>query len=435
MSQWKEYKLGEIGKIITGTTPQTKNPENYGGFMLFVTPTDFDAYNKTINNSIRSISEIAVKKLKNRIIPKDSVIVTCIGSQMGKVAINKKDCLTNQQINSIIPNKGFDSNFIYYTLKSMQDYLRNLATGGSTMPIINKSSFENITISVPDYPPPTAIASILSSLDEKIELNNAINKNLEALAQALFKQWFVDFNFPVDEHGNFSPLSEEMSEGQRGYKDSGGEMIESELGMIPKGWRVTNLEEISNINIGRTPPRKEQQWFTENDNDVKWISIKDMGNAGTYITSTSECLTKEAVKKFNIPIIEPNTVVVSFKLTVGRVSITTETMLSNEAIAHVNLKGEELSPEFIYLYLKQFDFDSLGSTSSIATAVNSKAIKTLPFIYPNKIVHKSFSEIVKVLFESIKNNTNETVRLSILRDTLLPKLISGELEVNEVNWG
>jgi type I restriction enzyme S subunit len=209
-------------------------------------------------------------------------------------------------------------------------------------------------------------------------------------------------------------------------------MVDSELGEIPMGWKVKTLDDVSNITIGRTPPRQEYQWFSKDVNDVKWISIRDMGNCGTYIHSTSEYLTEEAVRHFNVPVINSNTVIISFKLTVGRISITTERMLSNEAIAHLNLKDSEIYPEFLYLFLKQFNFDSLGSTSSIATAVNSKAIKSLPFIYPSKEILSRFKEVLVPIFSRIHNLTFENKEIVSLRDEMLPKLITGELEINEI---
>jgi type I restriction enzyme, S subunit len=419
MSEWKDYKISELGKVVTGKTPSSKNPEEWGTLVAFVTPTDFDSYNKSIEGSIRYLSERGAHVFNSKLLPPNSVIVTCIGSQMGKVALNKIPCVTNQQINSIILNENFNSDFIFYLISSMQGYLRNLATGGSTMPIVNKSDFENIKIVAPDLPTQTAIAEILSSLDDKIELNNKINQELENLAQTLFKQWFIDFEFPNE---NGEP-----------YKSSGGEMVDSELGEIPEGWNVKTLDDISNITIGRTPPRNEHQWFSTDINDVKWISIRDMGNCGTYIHTTSEYLTEDAVSRFNVPVINSNTVIISFKLTVGRISITTERMLSNEAIAHLNLNNKEIYPEFLYLFLKQFNFDSLGSTSSIATAVNSKSIKSLPFINPNKEVLSKFNEVIVSLFSRIHSLTFENKEIVNLRDTLLPKLITGELEINEIS--
>ena len=190
------------------------------------------------------------------------------------------------------------------------------------------------------------------------------------------------------------------------------------------------LEEVASIRIGRTPPRKEEKWFSTDTKDIKWISIKDLGNAGAYIQRTSEYLTKEAVDKFNIPVIPLNTVVLSFKLTIGRVAITSENMLSNEAIAQIVIKSNiDLTPEYLYLYLKQFDFNRLGSTSSIAKAINSKTIKSIPILLPGNATIQQFQHIVKPIFNKILNNQNQTTSLSKFRDSLLPKLMNGEVRV------
>ena len=346
-------------------------------------------------------------------------LLFCVrGSTTGKMNWSDQKYAIGRGIGAIRHRNGAKLNhFVKGIIEYHLPTLLQSATG-STFPNVSREQLNGLKIKAPDLPTQTAIAEILSSLDDKIELNNKINQDLENLAQTLFKQWFIDFEFPNE---NGEP-----------YKSSGGEMVDSELGEIPKGWEESNLEDISNITIGRTPPRQEYHWFSENSNDVKWISIKDMGNCGTFILNTSEYLTEEAVSKFKIPIIESNTVIISFKLTVGRISITTERMLSNEAIAHINLIDDSMSPEFIYLYLKQFNFDSLGSTSSIATAVNSKAIKALKFIKPAQDVFQNFQLQVIPVFQQILSYTKEKQELTNLRDTLLPKLISGELEVSQI---
>lgn len=191
------------------------------------------------------------------------------------------------------------------------------------------------------------------------------------------------------------------------------------------------LEDEFKITIGRTPPRKEKKWFSS-ENGVKWISIKDMGNCGTYIFKTSEYLTEEAVQKKNVPQVPANTVVLSFKLTVGRVALTTENMVTNEAIAHfLKKKNTLLSSEYLYSALKSFDYNSLGSTSSIATAVNSKTVKSMKILVPSKSILDNFQQEVFSFFELIKTNSKEIQTLTKIRDTLLPKLISGEVRVKD----
>ena len=235
-----------------------------------------------------------------------------------------------------------------------------------------------------------------------------MNRTLESIAQALFKEWFINFRFP-------------------GHKKV--EMVDSEMGRVPEGWEVKSLEEIANISIGRTPPRKEKKWFSTDPKDIKWMSIKDLGNCEVYIIDTKEYLTAEAVEHFNVPVIPQNTVVVSFKLTVGRIAITTEAMLSNEAIAHIKLKENNLNPEYIYLFLKNYDFSGLGSTSSIATAVNSKSIKQISILVPNKAILKMFFDKISSIFKAILSNNRQNAGLSQVRDSLLPRLMSGKVWV------
>ena len=142
---------------------------------------------------------------------------------------------------------------------------------------------------------------------------------------------------------------------------------------------ICRAEEYFEIGIGKTPPRKEHQWFTTNPSDVTWVSISDMGNCGTFISQSSEQLTREAIDRFNIRIIPNNTVLLSFKLTVGRVAITHGEMTTNEAIAHFKTDKPFING-YLYCYLKDFNYQTMGSTSSIATAVNSKIIKAMPFV-------------------------------------------------------
>lgn len=166
---------------------------------------------------------------------------------------------------------------------------------------------------------------------------------------------------------------------------------------------------------------------------MKWISIKDLGNSGTYIFKTSEYLTEEAIDKFNMKLIPKDTVILSFKLTVGRLGITTEEMVTNEAIAHFKLKDSPITKEYLYLYLKNFNYETLGSTSSIAKAINSKIVKKIPILIPSKNKLNSFSNTFETIFEQIKSNQKEITKLTTLRDTLLPNLMSGEIDVSKIN--
>ena len=303
---------------------------------------------------------------------------------------------------------SIDSRFIAYQFRSatIQDWLIRHSTG-STMASLSGKVLTLLPLTLPPLDEQRRIAAVLGALDDKIELNRKMNRTLEELAQALFKSWFIDFD---------------------GHDD----LVDSEIGPVPRGWEIARAAEVADVWIGKTPPRKEPHWFSTNPADVRWMSIKDLGACGAYITQTAEYLTHEAVDRHRVKRIPDNTVVLSFKLTVGRVAITEGEMCSNEAIAHFRLpEGTPLTPEYLYSYLKMFRYDDLGSTSSIATAVNSKVIQAMPVLVPERSAVARYGAAVQPIFRRLKCLAHESRTLADLRDTLLPKLISGELRVPE----
>jgi type I restriction enzyme S subunit len=279
----------------------------------------------------------------------------------------------------------------YFGQENFKETIRRIAVG-ATMPSINTTILSEVEVHIPQMDSQIQIASTLSSLDDKIDLLYRQNKTLEQLAETLFRQWFVE--------------------------------------KADDDWEKDVLENLFDIGIGRTPPRKEYHWFSTNSNDVKWASIKDMGTSGIYIDSTAEYLTLDAIERFGIPVIPKSTVMLSFKMTIGRLAISTEKMLSNEAIAHFKQKKKSnLFPEFLYLYLKTYRWEQLGSTSSIVESINSQMIKDMELFIPGKKKLKDFKELVIPYFEKVKTNLNQINTLTQLRDTLLPKLMSGEVRV------
>ena len=176
----KKVKLCEIGKIITGCTPLTKKEEYYSNNdFMFVGPSDIKSV-MYVDSTEKHISTVAFNEYKNKFINENSIVVDCIGSDMGNVAIIKNKCLTNQQINAItnINCNDYNIKYIYYVLSTMKQYFHLIGTNGSTMPILNKTMFENVEIEVPEKEIQDKIANILSKLDDKIKLNNEINNNL-----------------------------------------------------------------------------------------------------------------------------------------------------------------------------------------------------------------------------------------------------------------
>ena len=254
-------------------------------------------------------------------------------------------------------------------------------------------------------------------IQNRILLNNQLISKLEETAQAIYKQWFVDFEFPNE---NGLP-----------YTSNGGEMVWNEEleKEIPERWNVSKLGKEYELTIGRTPPRIERKWFNQNENSINWISIKDLASCQTYIFDTNENLTIEAVKKFSIPIIKENTTIMSFKMSIGKLAITTKEMLSNEAIVHFNRNDKTiLSSEFIYCFLNQFKFNILGSTSSIVESINTQIIKNIDFLIPIDSTLKTFDKIIKPLFKNKKNIELQSQRLEELKDLLLARMTQVESE-------
>jgi type I restriction enzyme S subunit len=372
---------------------------------------------------------------------------------MGKAALLTKPSVTNQQINTIaVDESRFNSEFVYYDLSVRQQELKAAASGSAT-PILNKGHFSGFEISVPPRATQDKIAEILGRLDDKIDVNRRINQTLETMAQAIFKSWFVDFDpvkakitaivegrdplraamtaisgkpdaeldaLPPEQH-------EQLAATAALFPD---EMEESELGEIPRRWAFQSADTLAEVGIGKTPPRKEPLWFTEGEGDWRWVSIKDMGASGVFQQRSSEFLTADAVSRFNVRVVPDRTVLLSFKLTIGRVAITNGPMVTNEAIAHFKLPSDGvISSEYLYLYLKGFDYSTLGSTSSIADAVNSKTIREMPIIVASRDLIDKFTKSVAPLFEEMRNRQNELASLGVTRDALLLELLSGEIEV------
>ena len=258
---------------------------------------------------------------------------------------------------------------------------------------IRGSDLIKLKVPCPDVLTQNKIAEFLKRLDEKIELNTEINNNLLEQVMAYYRNMFVNENT-------------EQS-------------------------HICRADEVFDISIGKTPPRKEFEWFSDDPKNIRWVSISDMGDCGVFISDSSEYLTPDAVSKFNLVRIPSNTVLLSFKLTVGRIAITDGEMTTNEAIAHFKTDNKDIV-EYLYCYLKTFNYGNLGSTSSIATAVNSKIIKAMPFVIPSNEKLKEFHDFASPFFAHMKAIQAENRQLTLLRDSLLPRLLDGEIDVSDI---
>ena len=409
MGEWKKYKLKDVCTILGDGLHGTPIYDDKGEF-FFINGNNLKDGRISIKNDTKRVPYSEANKYKKPL--NNRTILVSINGTIGNVAkYQDEKCILGKSACFFNVKENVDLNFIYYVVANQQfkNTITQLATG-TTIKNVSLETMRNYTFCIPPLSIQKQIGKILSSFDDKIELNRRINDNLEQQAQALFKSWFVDFE----------PFKE-------------GKFVDSELGMIPESWRVCSAETIFKINIGKTPPRKEQQWFTNiNNGNVKWISISDLGSNEIFIEDSKEYLTKEAISKFNIIVVPEDTILVSFKLTVGRVGISNCELTTNEAVARFYLPKSYFR-EYTYLSLKNYNYARLGSTSSIATAVNSKIIKNMKLLIPPVTIISEFSKRINPLFKAIRIYENEIRNLSKIRNTLLPELISGELKINDIN--
>jgi type I restriction enzyme S subunit len=401
MSEWREYIISDLGKIITGKTPRTAIPDNYGGDIPFLSPSD-DMDSKYMPSTARSLTEKGLSEVKNCLIPKNSICVSCIGSDMGKSVITDRPIITNQQINSIIPSESFDPHFVYYLMQGKRREIRFIGRNGTAVPILNKSAFSNLTIMAPEIDEQRRIASILSYLDDKIAVNRRICENLEAQAQALFKHWFVDF----------AP-----------FKDA--KFVESELGLIPEGWRVGTLGDIAELRKTTIKPQ-DNILYTHYSIPAFDNGKKPSIDEGSTIKSNKFGISDSAVllSKLN-----PSTKRIWYTGNVPDNSVS-----STEFLPFYS-KNKELTP-FVYCYLncdrnyREIANGAKGTTNS-HQRIDANSILTRGLAYSEEAI-KKFCDCCQYLMELILEANQESSRLATLRDTLLPKLMSGEIKVGDV---
>lgn len=399
MTDWKEYKLGEIAEIQNGYAFKSKDFAQSGIPIIkiknIVPPSvsleDVSFYNGNINSN-----------LERYLVKKGDFLISMTGStvnqmasavgKMGKYPFSEK-ALLNQRVGKIYSkNKDVSDKYLYYLLnrKEVHYNLAVNASGSANQANISPDQIKRLKFNFPPLPTQAAIAEILSSLDDKIELNNQINQNLEALAQALFKQWFVDFEFPNE---NGEP-----------YKSLGGEMVDSELGEIPKGWRVDTLDKLLTVKYGKDHKHIEQG------------KIPIFGSGGVMRYGDKFIYNK-------ISILIPR------KGTLSNLFLIEEPFWSVDTMFYTEIHSDEYV-EYLYYQLKSLDLASMNVGSAVPS-MTTKVLNQLLILNPSKTLIEVFHKSTRSILNTINVNKKENENLSILRDTLLPKLISGELEVNE----
>lgn len=409
MEELKEYRLEEIGTIVGGATPSTKEQSYYDGNISWITPKDLSNYtDRFISRGKRMISQNGFDSCSCKMLPKGSILFSS-RAPIGYIAIAENELCTNQGFKSIIPNNRIvDNMFLFYLLEYNKHAIEGMGSG-TTFKEVSGDVMKKFKVRIPCLQKQKQIASVLSIIDEKIELNRRINDNLEKQAQGLYKSWFIDFE----------PFK-------------GGKFVDSELGEIPEGWRVGRLSDVGRIVGGSTPSKSHSEYYTTNG--IPWLTPKDLSMTQAKFTSRGEIdITEIGYKSCSTKLLPRGSVIFSSRAPIGYISIALNEICTNQGFKSI-VPNREIGTAFIFYYLKantsKIESRASGSTFKEAsgTLINSLSIIRPPL----KVIH-NFNEIMTPIFFQQEKNEGENEKLSKLRDTLLPKLMSGELKISDLN--
>jgi len=325
------------------------------------------------------------------------------GASFGTVSFTTEDYWPLNTALYVKDFHGNDPRFAYYFLTTFPFKLYN---SGSAQPSLNRNFVQPVPITVPALTDQKRIAGVLGALDDKIELNRKMNKTLEAMAQAIFKSWFVDFE---------------------PFRDGG--MVDSELGPIPKGWEISSFSEIIKIWSGGTPKRSNPDYW---DGEIPWYTVKDApAESDVWCINTSEKITPKGEQKSAAKVMRSGISIVSARGTVGKLALIGTPMAMNQSC--YGIEGIDGYPDlFTYFMLKKI-IDDLKARShgSVFDTITRDTFGIVKIVKPTVKRAVEFENIVQLVIERIRNNCLETSSLAELRDTLLPKLLSGEIRVPE----
>ena len=396
MEEWKEYRLSELCDILSGGTPKTTESKYWGGGIPWLSVKDFGNVDKYVYTTEKTITNVGFEHCPSKMLQKDDIIISARGT-VGAIAMVSSSMSFNQSCFGLRGNDLVDKHFLYYLIHTKVRELRS-NSHGSVFDTITRNTFDNIICNIPSKVIQHKIATILSFLDDKIELNRKINSNLEEQAKALFKSWFIDFE---------------------PFKD--GKFIDSELGMIPEGWKVTTIGDVTE-NI------KEK---VGNRNDIKVLSPITSGQLVLSEDYFSKQVFSNSIAKYIV--VNHN----DFAYNPARINIGSIGMNEFEFDGCV-------SPVYVVFRCQtgyEYFFDLYRRTSYFTEEVKKRAIggvrQTLSYkdlsliqlIYPPKKVVDAFNFIFIGFIQEIHSNDVSNKKLEAIRDTLLPKLMSGEIEV------
>lgn len=413
--EWKEVRLGDVcTRVCSGGTPKSTNLSYYGGKIPWLNTKEID-FNR-IYSTEKTITDSGLNNSSAKWIVPNTVTVAMYGATAGKSCIVKVPMTTNQACcNLTINDEVADYEFVYYSLKNDYTTLASLANGGAQQNL-NAQIIKDYVLQMPSLADQRRIASILSSLDRKIELNNKINADLEEMAQAIFKNWFVDFE---------------------PFKD--GKFVDSELGMIPEGWKVSQIADIPHILENGKRPKGGAV-----EKGIPSVGAEHVKGMCTYDYSKTKYINCEFAAKLKTGKIngyelmiykdggKPGYFIPNFSI-FGE-GYPFENCYLNEHVFKLDFDGNKEFNIFCYFFFKTEQimsyFNAQGAKAAIP-GINKKDVENIYIFSPDNESVIKFGEFAYPLFKQMLKNAIENRTLSLLRDTLLPRLMSGELEVPE----
>lgn len=416
------YTFKDIGKIVTGKTPPTIRVELFGEDYPFITPSDIPTFKERyLSNTERGLSADGYKKMQSIVLPPASVCVVCIGSTIGKICLTSKECITNQQLNSIIINKNkFNPLYIYYAIRNYIPEIKVITGGtGAGKSILNKTSFGNLEISLDENKDiQTKIAKILSNYDDLIENNNRRIKILEEMAHKIYKEWFVDFKFPGHETTTFK---------------------DSELGKIPSNWEIKEVSDISKLYKGKSYKSSE---LCNKGEGLPFLNLKCIERDGGF--------KRDGLKYFNGKynnnhIVYPEDIIMAVtdmtqeRRLVARPARIPHNWYKKYVMSMDLVKlipSDNMERSYLYSLLKYSNFsDEVKNHANGANVLhlNPKNIEQFELVVADKNTRDKFEEIVNQIYSEIDVLYLKNENLKQTRDLLLPRLISGEIDVENLN--
>ena len=394
------YKISDIGEVVGGGTPSTANSDFWGGDIPWISPKDLTGYKSVYISHGESFLNKTGLKSGTKLLPKDTVLFSS-RAPIGYVAIASNPICTNQGFKSIICNKEIiNPLFLYYYIKGNLDYIKLFGTG-ATFPEISGAAMRKIKVQIPSLPTQQKIASILSAYDRLIENNTRRIRLLEQMAENLYKEWFVRFRFP--EHENV-------------------EIVNG----LPKGWEIKIIADFGRIETGKTPPMSNRDLY---GGDILFVKTPDM-HGKLFVRSTSETLSQEGNNYQRTKLLPINSIMVSCIGTAGIVSINTNLAHTNQQINSIILNNLE-DLEWLYYVCRQLipTIELFGATGATMTNLSKGKFEKLKIVVPKVDFRGAFHKRIRPYFKEIYALEQQNTFLTRQRDLLLPRLMSGKLEV------